>query len=287
MHLLNYIDWNPDPEIFNIGGISIRWYGLLFVSGFIIGTKIMERMFAHERINKEWVEPLFMYMIIATLVGARLGHVFFYDWAYFQHHLLEIILPIRHHEGSSMLFGLIKDWEIIGYRGLASHGGAIGIIIALWLFSKRVSKKPILWILDRIVVPTALAGAFIRLGNLMNSEIIGSPTDLAWGFRFLSAGVVDPETPRHPSQIYEALCYLITFATLMHLYWKTTVKDKLGFLFGVFLVMVFTARFFIEFVKENQEAFEDGMALNMGQWLSIPFVLIGLYFLFRAWQKRA
>lgn len=285
MHLLNYIDWSPSPEIFDIFGLSIRWYGLLFVGGFIIGLKIMEKMFANEKISKEWLDPLFMYMIIATLVGARLGHVFFYDWAYFQHHLLEILLPIREKEGASMFFGLIKNWKIIGYSGLASHGGAIGIIIALWLFSKRVSKKPLLWILDRVVVPTALVGAFIRFGNLMNSEIIGATTDLPWGFRFLLSGVEHPEIPRHPSQIYEALCYLATFVTLMYMYWKTEAKEKLGLLFGVFLVMVFTARFFIEFVKENQEAFEDDMMLNMGQWLSIPFVLAGLYFILRNRKK--
>lgn len=284
--LLHFIDWNPNPEIFNLGGLSVRWYGLLFVSGFIIGLKLMEKMFAHEKVNSEWIDPLFFYMIIATLVGARLGHVLFYDWAYFQHHLIEIFLPIRYEEGASMLWGLIKNWKIIGYAGLASHGGAIGILIALWLFSKRVSKKPLLWILDRIVVPSALAGAFIRLGNLMNSEIIGLPTDLPWGFRFLNAGVIDPETPRHPSQIYEALCYLATFATLMYLYWKTNAKNKLGYLFGIFLVMVFTARFFIEFIKENQEAFEESMALNMGQWLSIPFILIGLYFIIKHRGKK-
>lgn len=287
MHPLLYIDWNPNPEIFHIGGLSIRWYGLLFVLGFIIGLKIIERMFKHENVNKDWIDPLFMYMLISTLIGARLGHVFFYGWEYFQNHLLEIILPIHYQKGTSMLFGLIKDWEIIGYRGLASHGGAIGILIALWLFSKRVSKKPILWILDRIAVPTALAGAFIRLGNLMNSEIIGAPTTLPWGFRFLNAGIINPEIPRHPSQIYEALCYLLTFATLLYLYWKTTAKDKRGFLFGVFFLMIFTARFFIEFVKENQEAFEEGMALNMGQWLSIPFILIGAYFVVKHWLKKA
>ncbi len=285
MHLLNYIDWQPSPEIFNLFGFSIRWYGLLFVAGFIIGLKLMEKMFAHERINKAWLDPLFFYVIIATLIGARLGHVIFYDWEYFQHHLVEVLLPIRYHVGSSMLWGLIKDWKFIGYAGLASHGGAIGIIIALWIFSQRVSKKSVLWILDRIVIPTALAGAFIRLGNLMNSEIIGSPTDLPWGFRFLLSGVSDPEVPRHPSQLYESLCYLTTFATLTYLYWKTTAKDKLGLLFGVFLVMIFTARFFIEFVKENQEAFENGMVLNMGQWLSIPFVLVGLYFIVKNLKK--
>ncbi|PVX52140.1 prolipoprotein diacylglyceryl transferase [Balneicella halophila] len=285
MHLFNYIDWSPDPEIFNIFGISIRWYGLLFVGGFLIGLKIMEKMFANENINKEWLDPLFMYMIIATLLGARLGHVFFYDWAYFQNHLLEILLPIREQEGASMFFGLIKGWKLIGYAGLASHGGAIGILIALWIFSKKVSKKPMLWILDRIVVPTALVAVFIRTGNLMNSEIIGAPTDLPWGFRFHLASIENPEIPRHPSQIYEALCYLATFIALMYMYWKTEAKDKLGLLFGVFLVMIFTARFFIEFVKENQEAFEESMTLNMGQWLSIPFILVGAYFIIKNWKK--
>lgn len=279
--LLHYINWEPNPEIFNLGFVSIRWYGLLFILGFVIGLKIMERMFAHERIDKNWLDPLFMYMLIATFLGARLGHVFFYDWAYFKDHLLEIILPIRHEVGASMLFGLIKDWKMIGYAGLASHGAAIGIIIALWLFSKRVSHRPIWWILDRIVITVALAGVFIRLGNLMNSEIIGLPTELPWGFRFLKAGVADPMLPRHPSQIYESLCYLLTFATLMYMYWKTNAKEKLGLLFGVFLVMIFTARFAIEFLKENQEAFEAQMSLNMGQWLSIPFVIIGLYFILR------
>ncbi len=286
MHLLYTIDWQPSPEIFNLFGFSVRWYGLLFVAGFIIGLKLMEKMFAHERINKEWLDPLFFYVIIATLIGARLGHVFFYGWEYFQHHIIEIFLPIRHQEGASMLFGLIKDWKFIGYAGLASHGGAIGIIIALWIFSQRISKKSVLWILDRVVIPTALAGAFIRLGNLMNSEIIGSPTDLPWGFRFLLSGVSAPEVPRHPAQLYESLCYFATFAALMYLYWKTSAKDKLGYLLGVFFVMVFTARFFIEFVKENQEAFEEGMTLNMGQWLSIPFVLIGLFLIFRHWKNK-
>lgn len=279
--LLQYINWEPSQEIFSLGFISIRWYGLLFVLGFIIGLQLMARMFAHERVNKKWLDPLFMYMLVATFIGARLGHVFFYGWDYFQHHLLEILLPIREAEGASMFWGLVKGWKLVGYAGLASHGAAIGIIVALWFFSHRVSKKPIWWILDRVVVTVALAGVFIRLGNLMNSEIIGLPTELPWGFRFLKAGVADPMTPRHPSQLYEAICYLITFATLMYMYWRTQAKEKLGLLFGVFLVMVFTARFFIEFLKENQESFESGMTLNMGQWLSIPFVLIGLYFIFR------
>lgn len=278
---LIYIDWNPDPEIFNFLGFSVRWYGLLFVLGFIVGLRLMERMLIKDVGHKDWLDPLFLYMILATLIGARLGHVFFYDWTYFQHHLLEIILPIRREEGASMLFGLIKNWKLIGYAGLASHGGAIGILIALYFFSKRVSHKSMLWILDRVVITVALAGAFIRLGNLMNSEIIGLPTELPWGFRFLRAYVEDPTIPRHPSQLYEAICYLVTFAVLAHMYWKTKAKEKIGLLFGIFLVMVFTARFFIEFLKENQEAFEDAMTLNMGQWLSIPFILLGLYFILR------
>lgn len=279
--LLHYINWEPNTEIFHIGFISIRWYGLLFVLGFIIGLRIMSKMFTSEGINKNWLDPLFMYVLTATFLGARLGHVFFYGWEYFQHHLLEILLPVKEIKGSSIFWGLIKGWKFTGYAGLASHGAAIGIIFALWLFSIRISKKPIWWILDRVVITVALAGFFIRLGNLMNSEIIGLPTELPWGFRFLKANIADPSTPRHPSQLYEAICYLMIFAILMYMYWKTNAKEKLGLLFGTFLLLVFTARFFIEFIKENQESFESGMTLNMGQWLSIPFILIGLFFILR------
>ncbi|SFE61734.1 prolipoprotein diacylglyceryl transferase [Thermophagus xiamenensis] len=265
MFLFNYITWNPDPEIFSLGPLSVRYYGLFFAIAFLLGYYIMERMFKREAAPEQWLDKLFVYVVVATVIGARLGHVFFYGWDYYSQHPGEILA--------------------IWHGGLASHGGAIGILIAIYLFSKKVSKRSMLWTLDRLVVPVALAAVFIRSGNLMNSEIVGTVTDLPWGFRFLRASVENPELPRHPSQMYEALAYLVIFAFLMYLYWRTEARLRQGLLFGLFLTGVFTARFFIEFVKENQEAFEEGMALNMGQILSIPFVLAGLYFISRAMKK--
>lgn len=261
-----FINWDVSPEIFNLGGFSVRYYGVLFAIAFILGYKIEEKMFKSEGIPQKWLDKLWIYVAVATVIGARLGHCLFYDWAYYSAHPIEMILPVRFE----------PEFRFTGYQGLASHGAAIGIIVGLWYYSKKVSKKSILWILDRAVIPIALAGFFIRTGNLMNSEIVGQATSMPWGFRFIHSGMPDPETPRHPAQLYEAICYLISFFILMHLYWKTNAKDKLGFLFGTFLILIFTARFLIEFVKENQEAFEDGMVLNMGQLLSIPFVLIGV-----------
>lgn len=273
--MIAFINWNPDSEIVNILGISIRWYGLLFASAFFLGYKLTFKMFKHEGLPDVWLEKLFMYVMIATIIGARLGHCLFYDFAYFKNHILEIFLPVRFQ----------PSFKFIGFQGLASHGAAIGILFALWYYSKKVSKKPFLWIVDRVVLSIALAGFFIRMGNLMNSEIIGVSTSMPWGFKFLNASVSDPETPRHPSQLYEAICYLFTFVVLMYAYWKTKLKDKHGFLFGIFLTFVFTARFLIEFVKENQESFEDSMFLNMGQILSIPFILIGIFSIFRSLKK--
>lgn len=277
MMLSLFIDWNIDPEILKIGGFSLRYYGVLFVLGFVLGYQVEKRMFKSEGINLVWLDKLLIYVAIATIVGARLGHCLFYDWAYFSQHPLEIILPFRFQ----------PELKYIGYQGLASHGAAIGIIAALWYYSKKVSKKPILWILDRVVLPIAIAGCFIRLGNLMNSEIIGKATTLPWGFRFLRAsGISDPMTPRHPAQLYESICYLFSFGALLYLYWKTNVKNRQGFLFGMFLILIFSFRFLIEFVKEPQEAFEETMALNMGQWLSVPFVLLGCFMLWYSGRKR-
>lgn len=262
-----FITWDVSPEIFSLGSLSVRWYGLLFALAFVFGYKIEERMFKSENLPPQWLDKLWIYVAVATVIGARLGHCIFYDWAYYKDHLLEIVLPFRFY----------PEFKFTGYQGLASHGAAIGIITGLWYYSKKISKKSIFWILDRAVVPIALAGFCIRMGNLMNSEIIGLPTEMPWGFRFLNAsGIKDPMTPRHPSQLYEAICYMISFGILMFLYWRTNARNKQGFLFGVFLVLIFTARFFIEFLKENQEAFEDAMTLNMGQLLSIPFVLVGI-----------
>jgi phosphatidylglycerol---prolipoprotein diacylglyceryl transferase len=260
--ILGFITWNANPEIFKLGSFSIRWYGLLFASGFLIGYYLGEKMFKWEKVNPKWLDSLFIYLIVATIVGARLGHVIFYGWDYYSKHPFEII----------------KTW----HGGLASHGGAFGILVALIFYSKYVTKRSILWTLDRVVVPTALVAAMIRTGNLMNSEIYGIQTTLPWGFIFERVGET---VPKHPTQIYEALCYLLCFAVLMYMYWKGKAKDKPGMLLGVFFIIVFFSRFLIEFVKEDQEAFEAGMALNMGQLLSIPFVIAGIWLLVRAQKK--
>ncbi|MFT3739115.1 MAG: prolipoprotein diacylglyceryl transferase [Breznakibacter sp.] len=267
--LLNAITWNVDPEMFHLGPIHVRYYGLFFAVGFLLGYYIMERMFKYENLKQTWLDNLFVYVIVATVLGARLGHVFFYGWDYYSQHPEDIL----------------KIWE----GGLASHGGAIGILIGIYVYSKLVTKKSPIWTLDRLVVPVALAGALIRLGNLMNHEIIGRPTDVPWAFKFIDnihqwqQGAAPVYTvPSHPTQIYEALCYLAVFGMLMYLYWKTDARNRQGLLFGVFLVGVFSARFFIEFIKMNQEEFEKGMVLNMGQLLSIPFVVWGGWLLWNA-----
>ena len=253
MNMLSFIHWNMNPDLFSIGPITVRWYGLMFALSFIVGYSIVERMFKRESQNEKWLDSLLMYIVIATIVGARLGHVFFYGWDYYSQNLLEIVM--------------------VNKGGLASHGGAAGIFIALLIYSKKYTKRNVFWIIDRVVVPTALAAMAIRLGNLFNSEIYGIETAQPWGFIFERNGET---VPKHPTQLYEALSYLATFGILMWMYWKTEARTKIGMLSGVFFILVFAARFFIEYIKEDQEAFEATMALNMGQWLSIPFILGGV-----------
>ncbi|GHV68098.1 prolipoprotein diacylglyceryl transferase [Bacteroidia bacterium] len=270
-----FIDWDVDPVIFSVtSSMKIQYYGVLFVLAFVCGYKVQERMFKSEGIRMEWLDKLIIYVAIATIAGARLGHCLFYDWDYFSEHLLEIFLPVRFE----------PHYEFIGYRGLASHGAAVGIIAALWYYSKKVSKRSIFWVLDRAVIPIALSGFFIRMGNLMNSEIVGNVTEMPWGFRFLLADG-PAALPRHPAQLYESLWYLLSFAILLWTYWKTDLKSRKGFLFGMFLLLIFAFRFFVEYLKEPQEAWEVEMRLNMGmdmgQLLSIPFVLVGVWMLFR------
>ena len=261
--ILSYVTWDVSPEIFSIGPFSLRWYGLFFAIGFLIGYYIVRQMFRAENEPEEWLEKIFMYMVLGTIVGARLGHVFFYDWGYYSQNLHEIPMV----------------WK----GGLASHGGALGVMLGLWIFSTRVSKRSILWILDRVVVPTAMVGCFIRLGNLMNSEIYGTPTDVSWAFLF----VRNPEVrdiPVHPVQLYESLSYLASFILLMWVYWRTEAKKKQGYIFGLFFVLIWGARFVLEFFKGDQGGFAKtlGDYLSTGQWLSIPFFLIGIYFMARA-----
>ena len=271
--MLNYITWTVNPNIFD-GALTVRWYGLMFVIGFWIGYKIVYKMFKHEGAPESWIDKLFIYVFVATIIGARLGHVFFYEWDYFSAHPVEIF----------------KIWE----GGLASHGGTIAIIIAIFIYSRYVTKKSVLWTFDRLVVPVALVGALIRMGNLFNHEIYGHPTDMPWGFRFIEnmggwlAGQ-EPifSAPSHPTQIYEALAYLALFGLLMWMYWKKNMQCRPGLIFGVFLTWLFSARFLIEFVKNDQVVEEVSMAINIGQQLSIPFIIAGIALIVYAMKRPA
>lgn len=270
--MLSDITWTADPAIFTIGSKEIRWYSLMFIIGFGIGYKIVERMWRRESINPKWIDPLLYYTLIGTVVGARLGHCLFYDPGYYLSHPIEIL----------------KVWE----GGLASHGGVLGIIVAIYFYSKYVSRQSMLWTFDKLVVPTGLVAALIRIGNLINHEVYGLPTDRPWGFRFIEnlhawRQGAEPifSAPSHPTQIYEAVCYLLTFVLCMWLYFKKEAWKKEGLIFGIFMICIFTARFFIEFLKNNQEDFEAAMPINMGQCLSIPFIVMGIYFVVRAWRR--
>jgi prolipoprotein diacylglyceryl transferase len=259
---LQIISWDVNPEIFRIGSLAIRWYGVLFASSFLFGLIIMNRIFKNEKLGEDVLDRLTIYMIIGTILGARLGHCFFYEPVYYLKNPSEILMV----------------WQ----GGLASHGAAIGILAALWFFAKK-EKKDYTWILDRIVITVALAGFLIRMGNLMNSEVYGVETTVPWGFIFLR----NYETlPKHPTQIYEALAYLAIFVLLYRLYWTKKGEHYQGLLISLFLILLFGVRFFIEFIKEEQVAFEATMKLNMGQWLSIPFVLIGAWGLYKTFKMK-
>lgn len=262
--MLGVVTWTVDPIIFQSGGLRLGWYGVLFAVGLIVfGGTILSKMWKHENLTEKSFNQLVFYVLIATIVGARLGHCLFYEPSYYLANPVEIL----------------KTWE----GGLASHGGVIGIMIAIWIYSKKVSHQSMLWTFDRLCVPVGLVAAMIRLGNLMNHEIYGHATDVPWGFRFIEnihqwqAGA-EPifSAPSHPTQLYEAAIYLLVFAVCMWLYWKRDAQKREGLIFGVAMVMIFVGRFLVEFVKNDQVGFEEGMTLNMGQWLSIPFVIIGI-----------
>ncbi|UAB84566.1 prolipoprotein diacylglyceryl transferase [Zunongwangia sp. SCSIO 43204] len=269
--LINAIRWSPSEGI-DLGILTIHYYSLMFLIAFGLGWYIMKAIYTREGIALEKLDSLFIYTVLATLIGARLGHVLFYDWDYFQDHLLEIFLPVKFE----------PEFQFTGFRGLASHGAAIGIITAMYLYRKRVLDKPVLWILDRIVIPVASGGIFVRIGNFMNSEIIGIPTEGDYGVIFQNLG---ESFPRHPAQLYESFCYLLIFLLLYYLYWKTNKRFKIGYIFGLFLVLLWTVRFFVEFVKEAQVEERATWLLNTGQWLSIPFIIAGLYFMYRPQAK--
>jgi prolipoprotein diacylglyceryl transferase len=271
--LFQSINWNPSPILVELGPIAIRYYSLMFVFAFLIGIYIEKKIYKNDGVSEELVDSLFIYGAVSILLGARLGDVFFYSWDYYQDHLLEILLPIK-----------LNPFRFTGFRGLASHGAATGMIIAMFLYQKKkLPNKSMLWILDRVVLAIPIGGALVRFGNLMNSEIIGKYTHTDYGFIFKQLG---DTAPRHPAQIYEALSYLLLFVVLWYVYWKTDKRQKEGYLFGIFMLLLWTIRFFIEFVKEAQEASRDDWMLNTGQLLSIPMVLVGLYFMFRSLKKK-
>ena len=296
------IVWNPSEGI-DLGFFVIRYYSLMFVIAFGLGWYIMKKIFENENESLEKLDSLFIWTVLATLLGARLGHVFFYDWEYYRNHLFEILLPFR----------FDPVFEFTGFQGLASHGAAIAIIISMYYFSKNVMKRSLLWVLDRVVIPVASGAIFVRIGNFFNSEIVGHETKSAFGVQFIRdhfsareavaqtqlsnpkeayhAIATNPQfsellqqvPAKHPAQLYESFCYIFVFAILFFLYWKTNVKEKSGFLFGLFLVLLWSVRFVVEYVKESQGGFEDSLGLfSTGQWLSIPFILVGLYFIFNA-----
>ena len=265
-----YIHWNPDLVAIHLGGFSIRWYSLCWLLGLLAAFLIVKRLYKEQKIKPELFDPLFIYCFIGILIGSRLGHCLFYEPGYFLSsgkHMVEMILPIR--------FLADGSWKFTGYEGLASHGGTIGLIIALWLYVRHTKVN--LWrVLDNVAIATPVTACLIRLGNLMNSEIIGKATDVPWAFIFERVDL----TPRHPGQLYEALAYALFFFIGWHLYRKRPERVGTGFFFGLCITLIFAARFFIEFTKDIQEAFEASMALNMGQLLSLPFVALGLVCMF-------
>ncbi|HEY0047198.1 MAG TPA: prolipoprotein diacylglyceryl transferase [Flavobacterium sp.] len=300
-HALNMV-WNPSEGI-DLGFFLIRYYSLMFVIAFGLGWYIMKHIFDRENEPIEKLDSLFIWTVLATLVGARLGHVFFYQWEYYRNNLSEILLP----------FKFSPTFEFTGFQGLASHGAAIAIIVAMYFFSKKIMKRPLLWVLDRVVIPVASGAIFVRLGNFFNSEIVGEKTDSPFGIRFLRdfyspqdaetatglpnhkeaynaiannpqfADLLQQVPAKHPAQLYEAAGYIIVFGVLFFLYWKTSVRERQGFLLGIFLVMLWTVRFIVEYVKESQGGFEEALGqFSTGQWLSIPFILVGLYLIFTA-----
>jgi len=273
MFSLLFIHWNPDVVAFHLGPFAVRWYSLCWCIGLLSVYVLMHRMFREQKLKEEQFDPMFLYCFVGILIGARLGHCLFYEPEYFLAHPLEMFLPVK--------FAADGSWRFTGYEGLASHGGTIGLIAALWFFARKVGLT-YLHVLDNVSIVTPITAMFIRLGNLMNSEIIGRPSDVPWAFVFER---VD-QLPRHPGQLYEALCYCLFFFVGWWCYRRRPALVGTGFFFGLCIFLIFLSRIFIEYTKENQVAFEDGMLFNMGQLLSVPFVLLGAYFICRGlWHR--
>ncbi|MBP5798655.1 MAG: prolipoprotein diacylglyceryl transferase [Prevotella sp.] len=284
MNLLNYIVWNPDLEAFRVSFITVRWYGLMWIIGLALAYIVVKRLYKEQEIKDELFDPLFLYCFFGILIGARLGHCIFYqpqDFLTSWQGIMEMLLPFRIGNDGSWL-GRTFGFFFTGYAGLASHGGTLGLMIALWLYVRR-TKLSIWTVLDNIAIATGTTACFIRLGNLMNSEIIGKITDVSWAFIFERVDMM----PRHPGQLYEAIAYAILFFIMWFLHKRMPEKIGTGWYFGFCLTYIFTFRFFIEYTKEIQETFEASLPIDMGQILSIPFILLGVYCMLRAKKKSA
>ena len=268
-----FISWSPDVVALDLGFLAIRWYSLCWCVGLVAVYMLMHRLFREQKLSEEQFEPMFMYCFIGIFVGARLGHCLFYEPQYYLGHPLELVLPFRQIHG--------VGWRFTGFEGLASHGGTLGLIIALWLYA-RSQRLGFLHVLDNVGIVTPICACAIRIGNLMNSEIIGRPTDVPWAFVFHH---VD-DLPRHPGQLYEALCYALFFWVGWFFYRRQPKRVGTGFFFGLCIFLIFLSRIFIEYTKENQVDFEQGMLFNMGQLLSVPFVLLGAYCMARSGRKQ-
>lgn len=284
-----FIHWNPDVEMFRFLSLSVRWYSFCWAVGLVSVFLLMQRLYKEQRLSEEQFDPMFIYCFVGILVGARLGHCLFYEPGYYLSHIVEMLLPIRQTMNPQLWTGWLEwlptgnpdtHWALTGYEGLASHGGTLGLMLALWLYARKV-KLPFLHVLDNVGIVTPVCACAIRIGNLMNSEIIGRPTDLPWAFVFERVDML----PRHPGQLYEAICYALFFFVGWHLYRKHPRRVGTGYFFGLCLLLIFLSRIFIEYTKENQEAFEDAMLLNMGQLLSVPFVILGAWCMWRGARK--
>ena len=288
--MFTFINWNPDVVAFHLAFFSVRWYGLCWCLGLVSVYMLMHRLYREQRLGEDKFDPMFFYCFVGILVGARLGHCLFYEPGYYLHHLTEMFLPIKETSRPELWTTWLMwlptgndgtHWVMTGYEGLASHGGTLGLMLALVLYARRVSL-PLLHVLDNVGLVTPVCACAIRLGNLMNSEIIGRPTDVPWAFIFER---VD-QLPRHPGQLYEALCYACFFFVGWYIYRRRPHLVSTGFFFGLCLFMIFFSRILIEYTKENQVDFENGMLFNMGQILSIPFVLLGLWCMWRGLKKQ-
>jgi len=270
------LEWSPDEKIISFGSIGIHWYSLMFLLAFFIGFLIMKKIYIKEKKDIALLDPFLVHMVLGTIIGARLGEVFFYNWDYFQNNLLEIFLPFKIDD---------SGWKFIGFRGLSSHGATIGIITSIIIYKIKYKYDSVLWIFDRLVIAVALGGMFVRIGNFFNSEILGKFTNSDFGVIFLNRG---ENLPRHPAQLYEAFGYLILFTFLVLIYNKTKLSTKKGFIFGFFLAKLFSIRFIVEYVKESQGGIEETLGiLSTGQWLSIPFIIFGFLLMINSYRIKA